>query len=373
MKIFVTGDNHIGKKYANHSKKKEIVAKRTDALRRMVETANNEGCKLFAVTGDLFENTNNVAQKQIKAVVDALSDFNGTVAVIPGNHDYYDEKAEVWKAFKDCAADTDNILVTTEYKPYELDELDAVIYPAFCDKPHSEQGENRLGWIKKVKFPDDGKLLIGMAHGAVEGESLDREGEYFMMTREELNDIPVDIWLIGHTHVPFPNDLTEEFTARREKIFNAGTHVQTDVSNNTEGQCLIIEIDAQKSIRAKKYVSGGLRFYRKKVALTAGNMERELTDAVKDLGSNSVVEMIIGGSVSDEEYSDRDKIINGVLGRFLEYSYSDDGLTRLITKELVEKEFPAVSLAARLLNGLLDDPCEAQLAYDLINEIKEGK
>lgn len=94
---------------------------------------------------------------------------------------------------------------------------------------------------------------------------------------------------------------------------------------------------------------------------------------MKDFGSNSVAELIIGGAVSDEEYSDRDKIINGVLGRFLEYSYSDDGLTRLITKELVEKEFPAVSLAARLLNGLLDDPCEAQLAYDLINEIKEGK
>ena len=42
----------------------------------------------------------------------------------------------------------------------------------------------------------------------------------------ELEDIPVDVWLIGHTHVPFPRDLTEVFTAS-DKIFNAGTHVQT--------------------------------------------------------------------------------------------------------------------------------------------------
>lgn len=373
MKIFVTGDNHIGKKYANHTAKKEIVSERINALARMVKAANEEGCGLFAVTGDLFESVSGIAQKHINAAVDALSGFNGTVAVIPGNHDYYNENAEIWQMFNDCAADKDNILVMTEYKSYELDEIDTVIYPAFCDKPHSEPGENKLGWIKDEKIPADGKIHIGMAHGAVEGESLDSEGEYFMMTRGELNDIPVDLWLIGHTHVPFPNDLTEEFTARREKIFNAGTHVQTDVSNNTEGQCFIIEIDEQKNIRAKKYVSGGLRFYRRNIELTAGNMERALNDAVKDFGDNSVVDLILAGAVSEEEYSDCRAITKRVLGRFFEYSYSDSGLTRLITEELVEKEFPATSLAAKLLIGLLDDPVEAQLAYDLITEIKEGK
>lgn len=373
MKIFVTGDNHIGKKYANHSAKKEIILERINALTRMVEAANNEGCGLFAVTGDLFENVSGIAQKHVKAVVETLSNANGTVAVLPGNHDYYDGNAEVWRSFTDCAADKDNIVVLNEYRPYELDEIDSVIYPAFCDKPHSEPGENKLGWIKNEKFPTSGKILIGMAHGAVNGESLDSEGEYFVMSRDELNDIPVDVWLIGHTHVPFPNDLTEQFTVRKEKIFNAGTHIQTDVSNITEGQCFIIEIDGQKNIRAKKYVSGGIRFYRRSVELTAGNMERGLADAVRDFGDNSVVDLILGGAVSEEEYSDRSKITEKVLGRFLEYSYSDSGLTRLITEELVEKEFPGTSLAAKLLKELLGDPCEAQLAYDLITEIKEGK
>lgn len=373
MKIFVTGDNHIGRKYANHSARTEIISERIDALSRMVKTANDEGCALFAVTGDLFENVSGIARKHIKAVAEALSEFNGIAAVLPGNHDHYDESAEVWRIFAGFLEDKGNIVVMTEYKPYEFDELNAVIYPAFCDKRHSEPGENRLGWIKNETFPDDGKYRIGIAHGAVEGESLDSEGEYFMMTRDELNDIPVDVWLIGHTHVPFPKTLTDEFTVQAERIFNAGTHVQTDVSNHTEGQCFILDIDEHKNIRAKKYVSGGIRFYGINAAVTAGNMERELAAALRDIGDNSVVELILGGAVSEEEYENRHAIIENALGRFLEYSYSDGGLARLITEELVEKELPNTSLAAKLLIELLDDPKEAQLAYDLIMEIKEGR
>ena len=52
----------------------------------------------------------------------------------------------------------------------------------------------------------------------------------------------------------FLDDLSEEEKAVFEegyKIFNAGTHVQTDVSCNTEGQCFIIEISDKKEIHAK--------------------------------------------------------------------------------------------------------------------------
>lgn len=373
MKIFVTGDNHIGRKYASHSARTEIISERIAALSRMAKKANADGCELFAVTGDLFENVSGIARKHIIAVAEALSEFNGIAAILPGNHDHYDESAEVWKIFAECSEDKDNIVVMTEYRPYEFEELNAVIYPAFCDKRHSETGENRLGWIKKEISPDVGKYHIGMAHGAVEGETLDSEGEYFMMTRGELKDIPVDVWLVGHTHVPFPKTLTDEFTVRDERIFNAGTHVQTDISNHTEGLCFILDIDKQKNIRAKKYVSGGIRFYGINAAVTAGNMERGLADALRGLGDNSVVYAALAGAVSEEEYARRHTIVEQAFGRFLEYECSDSGLTRLITEELVKKELPDTSLAARLLMELLDDPKEAQLVYDLITEIKEGR
>ena len=87
LKIFVTGDNHIGLKYASHHNADVLVSKRIDAFDSMVESANNEGCGLFVITGDLFENNYNIAKKTISVLLDKLACFKGVVVVLPGNHD----------------------------------------------------------------------------------------------------------------------------------------------------------------------------------------------------------------------------------------------------------------------------------------------
>ena len=43
------------------------------------------------------------------------------------------------------------------------------------------------------------------------------------------------------------------------------------------------------------------------------------------------------------------------------------------TKDLIESEFAETSLSAKLLKALIDEPKEAQLAYELLNALKEGK
>lgn len=373
MRIFVTGDNHIGMRYGGHDRSERLVAERMDALSRSVARANEEECALFAVTGDLFEKTN-VPQKTVKSVVNALGDFRGIVAVIPGNHDYYDESSKLWEAFEKLSAEKDNIFLLKKYKPYVFDEIDTVIYPAFCDKCHSAEGENKLGWIKKEDFPNDGKIRIGMAHGTVEGLSYDKEGKYFVMTRGELDDIPVDAWLTGHSHVPFPKDLGTGFASTDEKIFNPGTHARIDVGNNTEGVCFILEFGAQKQLRAKKFVSGNLRFYREEIAVSTGNTEREINEALEKFGDNSVLELTFSGAVSEEEYEKRGELIEKACARFVEANCDLGGVTLLITKELIEREFPIeTSFARGFLSDLLNDPKEAQLAYELIRSVREGK
>lgn len=80
LRIFLTGDNHIGLRYAGHEASAELAAARIDAFAGMVEAANENGCELFVVAGDLFERLRGIAKRDVKAVVDALSRFNGTVA-----------------------------------------------------------------------------------------------------------------------------------------------------------------------------------------------------------------------------------------------------------------------------------------------------
>lgn len=374
LKIFVTGDNHIGLKYTSHEQATILASSRIAAFEVMVKTANQENCALFAITGDLFENTYSVSKRDIKTLLDALSCFNGTVVVLPGNHDYYDKDVKVWQYFKDVMTSYDNIMLLTDYRPYEIDVNgeDVILYPALCTSLHSAPGQNNLGWIKEVTINNDSVYHIGIAHGAVEGETIDNEGQYFLMKRSELESIPVDAWLIGHTHVPFPRNLTETYSAT-ERIFNAGTHVQTDVSCNTEGLCFIVEIGDDKSVRAKKVVSGNLRFYRKHISLTAGEMENKVNRELADIADNSVVDIILKGAVTIEEYENRHKIIEAALARFVEGTYNDYSLNKLISKTLIESEFPETSFSAGLLNSLLEEPKEAQLAYGLLKSLKEGK
>ena len=374
MKIFVTGDNHIGLKYLSHEQAGVLSLNRITAFEGMVETANREDCALFVITGDLFENTYSIAKKDIKTLLEMLSHFKGTVVVLPGNHDYYDKEVKVWQYFKDVMSSYDNIILLTDYHPYTLcaDGEDVVLYPALCTSLHSSEGQNNLNWIKETEIASDGAYHIGIAHGAVEGETIDNEGKYFLMTRSELESIPVDVWLIGHTHVPFSRNLTEDFSVG-EKIFNAGTHVQTDVSCNTEGLCFVVEIDENKNIRAKKVVSGNVRFYRRNIVVSANNMKDRIISELDEIDDNSVVDLVLSGSVTAEEYEDKDNIIESALNRFLEGTYNDYSLSKLISKELIESEFPETSFSAGMLSSLLDEPKEAQLAYELLKSLKEGK
>ena len=372
IKIFLTGDNHIGLKYAGHSEAETLVRKRIDAFGPMVVKANDEGCDLFVIAGDLFDKTTGINKKDIRAIQEHLSRFNGTVVVLPGNHDYYDEDVKVWRDFQEEMVRHDNIMLLTNYEPkaISVNDQDVVLYPAFCTERHSRPGENNLDWIKRETIiPDRQIYRIGLAHGAIEGVSIDQEGEYFLMSPAELEQIPMDVWLIGHTHVPYPRDLRET-PQEAGKIFNAGSHVQNDVNTNTEGMCFIIEIGDDKKILARKFVSGNVRFWRRPVAVTAGNMKDELIRSVQDIGKDSVVELLLSGAVTDEEYKNRASIIKSVLDEFIEGRFDDFKMSRLITADLIDSEYPETGIASGLLKSLLDNPSEAQLAYDLLKEMK---
>ncbi|MBE6762782.1 MAG: hypothetical protein E7553_00295 [Ruminococcaceae bacterium] len=372
IKIFLTGDNHIGLKYAGHEQAAVLVEARLSAFDRMVQIANEEQADLFVIAGDLFENTYSVTKRDVTRVFRALSAFRGTVVVLPGNHDYYDRDGKVWQYVSEAVSSMDSVLLLTDFRPYPLEIGDAkvVLYPALCTSLHSVPGENNLGWIRETAYDAQADYRIGIAHGAVEGETIDNEGQYFRMSRRELSELPMDVWLIGHTHVPFPR-LGDELQVTSERVFNAGTHVQTDVACNTEGYGFVLELSKDKTVRAKAVQTGNLRFVRLPLTLTADTMEDTLKTALAPLSDRTVVDLVLSGAVSVQEYENRAVILENALARFTEGTYRDHALSRLISKELIESEFPETSFSAGLLTALLDDPKEAQLMYELLQDLKE--
>lgn len=380
IRIFETGDIHIGKKYDRYPiVKDKLIQSRFDVLRNMVHKAEEEGCELFFVTGDLFENIVNIKVSDVKKVVDILAEFPGNVVVLPGNHDYYTGEEKVWKDFENALSNTShNITLIKEYKPYDFDAGDesVVVYPALCDSKHSK--ENKLDWIKEADIQKDGVINIGLAHGAIKGVTPDMKYEYFLMTERELSDIPVDVWLIGHTHVPYPADLKEDEDTVGYKIFNAGTHEQTDYNNNSEGNGFIITIEKQGSnakVLARKYVSGQVRFYDIPIIVDPDS-DTALNDAIKnavaDKGKNSVIRIKVSGSVKQSEYLEKDRIYKELLGGFLTYEPEDNELSEEITVDKIREEYAETSFAAQFMEELIDDPTELQMAYQLLQDCKES-
>lgn len=372
IKILVTGDNHFGKKYDRYpSSRDKIIQSRFVALENMVKQAEQEECDLFVITGDLFDN-NSISISVVRRVVRTLALFSGRVLVLPGNHDYYSSERKVWVDFqKELDVLDHNIILMKELRSFSFDvrEERVTIYPALCQTKHSEN--NNLGWITE-KFNESEGYHIGIAHGALEGITPDMDGQYFPMTISELNSIPVDVWLIGHTHIPYPKLPTDKEEVGH-KIFNAGTHEQTDRTNNTLGYAFILRLDKSRGkteIAARSFVSGRIRYHNLTVQLKpAEELEQAILNALQVVGKDSIVRLIVSGSVSKEDYEYRINIYDRTLHEFIDYEVDDENLSVLITPEMISSEFAEISFVSELLNELIeDDPKTAQMAYELIKK-----
>ena len=371
IKLFVTGDNHLCRQYSGSPIRNTLVQSRLDSLHEMVKTAELEECSFFVITGDLFDRVSNVSKKEIAQIIDILSTFNQTVLILPGNHDFFTGNEKLWKDFSELASVTSNIVLLNEYKPYSFTsgEEEIVVYPALCDSKHSKS--NRLSWIKENCHISE-EFSIGIAHGTIRGISPDLKEEYFPMDISELSSIPVDAWLIGHTHITYPFDLPYDKDVSGLNIFNAGTHEQLDSSNNTEGNALIVTLKRKsgvKNISVRKIRTGTIAYKNLICNVELGDtrsLQNILADLVFSVPDRTVVSLEISGTINEADYTHRENCYEETLGRFLSYTVNDEDLAPEITEEKIKDEFSELSLAAQFLEGLLGDPIEVQLAYDLI-------
>ena len=101
LKILASADYHLGMKFAGYPDVQEELAEaRFLTLERLVATANEQGCALFLIAGDLFDRVT-VSARDVQRATALLSRFQGQlVAVLPGNHDFYTgASSTLWSRF----------------------------------------------------------------------------------------------------------------------------------------------------------------------------------------------------------------------------------------------------------------------------------
>lgn len=368
LKILHTADLHLGRKFASYpAVQKELTEARFEVLEVLVNRANSEKCDLFILAGDVFDRVK-VAKQDIIRCIKILNEFDGLVILLPGNHDYTSSQSDLWKYVVEHGGDRLCVLEKKEPFPLHHYDLDVVLYPGPCTAKHSS--ENAIDWVKTTHKDQSTKYHIGIAHGNIEGLGPDERRNYYPMTRAELLECEVDLWLLGHIHVPFPDE-----SGSRERIYYSGTPEPDGFDFRHCGRAWIIELDNNKEINAQQIFPGKFQFTHDEFDLrTSADVEKLKKHYTETDRKNLLVKLKLTGRLPRETYAELDSVKSVIEDHVFHIQWDDSDVAVEITPDVIDREFIQNSFPHRLLTELArsDEDAEAlQIGYEMIQEVKE--
>jgi len=366
VKIIATADVHLGMKFAAYDADRvDLAEERFRALERVVEAGNRTGADLLVVAGDLFHRPG-VAAKVVERAAAALDGFAGAaVTVLPGNHDYLAAEGDrLWVQFRESCGDRTLILDRAGSFDLSRFDLPVTLLAAPCDSQHSST--HRLGWAEAFS-PPDGHVTVGVAHGSVDGLTLDSEGHYFPMQRRLLASLPADLWIVGHTHRS--HDLPDA------RLVVPGTPEADGFDCPVSGSAAVIEVDPDGGYRVEAEPTGRFRFVSARTELddpdgsqSEDALESSVRGAIPD--GDVLVRLAVHGRIADESFARWNAVRERLLRDPRVTRVDDDELARLLTRPDVDRRYAAGSFAHRLLVRLIesDDHDAIAQAISIIEE-----
>lgn len=345
----------------------ELSAARFNTLRGLVTRANADSCDLFVVAGDLFDRRA-VSSKDVKMAVECLSDFEGkAVAVLPGNHDYFAGKnAPPWGEFGELAqTQADRLLILDEPRAFSLSHFDlpVCLYAAPCISKHS--GQNVVDWMPEHQ-KNENEVHIGVAHGSVEGLSPDFAGDYYPMAPLALDKKNLNCWLIGHTHIRYPDKFIPG-----DRLFVPGTPEPDGFDCRHNGTAWILQFDDNSQLLdAEALETGFFRFLRVREEIRNLQEIVQIKDRYKD--PKLLLDLFLHGSLPNEAYLTFLPILDELRENLFYLRCDSSGLMEDITPELINRSFSEGSFPHLLLHRLLqeNDREAVQEAYGMLTEGK---
>ena len=393
IKLFHTADLHIGMKFNSYPEtvKTALQQARIQVLEKMIQEANQIQADLFVVAGDLFHSISGIDRKTMTRTLEALEGFQGEgVILLPGNHDYENELVDLWKPL--AQRGQGKIHFVSKEQPYLIDGVDSQgsdfkvsVYPAPCHSKHAEQ--NNLEWIRewiRTEGLDPERIHIGVAHGSIAGLSPDMDRNYYPMTLPELSEIPMDAWLLGHTHITFPVAAATQMI-QDQRIFNPGTPEPDGMDCKHRGVAWVIEIDTgtldgsactatsgTRPIRATRHQVGVYQFLDQEFLIkTRDDLDAMQAALLASDPEHTIARIRLLGRVEEELYRDRQEIYRTLESQLCHLVVQDESLGIRITPEKIHREFSEGSFPQRFLETLAGDEEALQMAYELVSEVRK--
>ena len=171
---------------------------------------------------------------------------------LPGNHDYDNDRIDLWETFQKNAGD--KTIFLNQEAPVSLTDYGWM--PPFTRPPAIPNTATPTISADRGTRSGPQHLNIGIAHGSLQGVSPDIDSSYFYMTLQELENLPLDLWLLGHTHLVYP----AHESVKDWKIFNPGTPEPDGLDCRHNGHAWLINVDDHKRITADLVSTGTYHF-----------------------------------------------------------------------------------------------------------------
>jgi exonuclease SbcD len=362
LAILATSDLHLGMKFAGlPDVQAELAEARFACLERLVATANARAVDLLLVAGDLFERVSPVTKRDVLRAAQALRGFEGRLAaVLPGNHDHLSPGQDsLWPVFREACGD--RVLVLAEPRPYPLAhyDLDACLYPGPCRSKHS--AASAIEWVKAAGRHALSRHHVGVAHGSLAGVSPDFEQSYYPMREAELADAGPDLWVVGHTHLRYP-----ERPGRASRVFVPGTPEPDGYDCAHAGTAWLLRLD-DGAVEAEPLETGGHRFVHETLdSVSAADLAALAARHAGFPASREVVKVRLSGRVAREERPALAGTERELRARVLHLDWDETGVREAIDRGAIDAEFAAGSFPHRLLSSLLDDPEALEIAHETL-------
>jgi DNA repair exonuclease SbcCD nuclease subunit len=316
------------------------------------------------IAGDLFDKIR-LPKKDVLRVRQSLGNFAGKlVAVLPGNHDYFAPgSADMWDNFSQDTSGS--VLLLKEQRPYPLNDfgIDAIIYPGPCTAKHSQK--NTVDWIAGVPTDTTVKYHIGVAHGSIEGLSLDDAFKYYPMTLDRLLGMRRTCWIVGHSHVPWDDGT----------VFVPGTPEPDGFDCTHAGHAVIIEM-LDGRVQKQRRITCGTYSWKTESFELAQNDDIDRSKERLETGQykTSLLKLELTGNLNREDYARIPEIESCAVENVFELKDLTCRVHEKIGQAEIDAEFPQGSYPHILLSKLIANEKDAdalQIAYGLLKEARK--
>jgi DNA repair exonuclease SbcCD nuclease subunit len=299
-----TADWQIGRAYPRFAPDDaaQLAEARLDTVARIAALASEHRVDAVLVAGDVFD-AQTVSDKTVRRLFNALSGFEGSWLVIPGNHDAA-LAASVWTRARRLGCIPSNVHALERPGCHLFESLGFALLAAPLVQRHVHA--DLTGWFDEAATPPH-LARVGIAHGCVEGILPETVDSANPIAADRATRARLDYLALGDWHG------TRRIDAR---TWYSGTPEPDRFRGNDPGNVLLVDVAAPGAEpQVRPLPVAAYRWHEVRAEVSVASDVEALATQLAGLSSRDVVALRVAGRVDLEARERIARLVGEAQGR----------------------------------------------------------